>query len=170
MDQKLGRKITIGFSKGKGIKPFSKAIMWYECTDFSHVYIKINTKWNTQLIYHASGTQVNFMGIKYFEMNAVPVHEFEFDINEDDYNKLMEFCTLECGAPYSIKQVFGILVADFFKLKKNPFASKNRYVCSELVLRAFQSKFDVTNNFFDLAKTKDLYYLVKGLKNDISTL
>lgn len=170
MDQKLGRKIKIGFSRAKGFKPFSWLIMWYEKSDFSHVYIRLNTKWNTQLIYQASGAQVNFMGIKYFESVAQIVEEFELEISEDDYNTLMEFCTYECGAPYSLKQIFGMAIADIFKLKKNPFSSQNRYVCSELVLRAFSSRFKISNDFFDLAKPKDLYFLVKGLKNDIPTL
>ena len=170
MDQKLGRKITVGFSKAKGFKPFSWLIMWYGKTNFSHVYIKIDTRWNTKLIYQASGHMVNFMGSRYFDDINKVVEEFELNITENDYNKLMEFCTYESGAPYSFKQIIGMVIADIFKLKKNPFSSQNKYVCSELVLKAFNDRFKVQNDFFDLAKPRDIYYLVKGLKNDISTL
>jgi len=128
-------KVYIGFSKPKGkIFPiFSWLIRLFERTEYSHVFVRFLTKDIGDIIYQASGSQVNFMGGKYFIQKATVVDEFEFEVSESTRKKMFRWAIKESGAPYGIKQIFGIALVKIFRLKKNPFASDQKtWVCSEL--------------------------------------
>lgn len=137
------RKIIIGFSRPRGFfKPFSWGIRLIERTAYSHVFIKMHSEsLDVDLIYQASGTQVNFMGMEHFKNHAKILDEFEIDIDEDTYKKFMRWAVINAGAGYSLKQIFGILLIKIFRLKSNPFANGQcSWVCSELagfVLKSF---------------------------------
>lgn len=131
------RKMWVGFSKPKGwFKPFSWAIRLVEGTPYSHVYFRIYSESiGLDLIYQASGTQVNFMGITHFENQAICLAEFELpDVDGDDYKSFMREAVINAGAAYSTKQPLGIFLIKVFNLRKNPFRNgKAAWVCSELV-------------------------------------
>lgn len=137
------RKVILGFSKPKKVFPvFSWAIRLAEWTPYSHVFVRINSEHlGTTLIYQASGTQVNFMGLKHFEDAAHIIKEFEFEISDENYKELLCWAVREAGAPYGIKAVLGILLVKCFNLKRNPFSDKDKtWFCSELagkILRDF---------------------------------
>ena len=130
------RKIVIGFSRPKGwFKPFSWAIRLVEKTPYSHVYIRAHSDaLDVDLIYQASGAQVNFMGIQHFHDHAKTLYEFEFEISDEKYKQFMQWAIINSGADYSIKQPLGILLIKLFNLKRNPFDNgRCAWVCSELV-------------------------------------
>jgi hypothetical protein len=138
------RKIILGFSKPKNkfLPIFSWAIRLVEWTPYSHVFVRIKSEsLSTTLIYQASGTQVNFMGLKHFEDAAHIIKEFEFDISDAHYLEMLRWAVQEAGAPYGLKAVLGIFLVKCFNLKRNPFSDKNKtWFCSELagkVLRDF---------------------------------
>lgn len=126
------KNITIGFSRPKGnICPcFSWGIRLFQgWTPYSHVYVKIKSKsFDRELIYQASGTQVNFMGSKLFYERVHMFNEFKLQIKDEDYIEMMRFCIDNAGKPYSMMDIFAIL----FKNEKL-LDGREKFICSELV-------------------------------------
>lgn len=130
------KRFIIGFSRPRGFfKPYSWAIRAIERTPYSHVYLKTRSEsLGLDLIYQASGVQVNFMGLSNFLTHAEPLFEFEVEADDEAYKAFMKWAVTNAGAPYSAKQVLGILLIKLFNLKKNPLSNKrSAWVCSELV-------------------------------------
>jgi hypothetical protein len=145
-------KIIVGFSKpSKNIKfPIvSWAIRLIERTPYSHVYIRwYSDSLERDIVYQASGTMVNFVGMNVFSEHAEPVHEFEIECSKETIKKTKQFAIDKAGYPYGVKQIVGILfvkIASLFGKKiKNPFADGGRtYVCSELVAEILKEKFGI---------------------------
>lgn len=129
-------RIRVGFSKPRSwFAPFAWAIQAVEGTPYSHVYVSsYSAMASSELIYQASGTQVNFMGLRHFSRVAQVVKEFEFEISERQYREYLAWAIREAGAPYGVKAVLGIAVQRLFNLKKNPFSDRSKsWFCSELV-------------------------------------
>ena len=160
------RTIRIGFSKprGKVFPLFSWAIRLYERTAFSHVYVRWQTKYGFPLCYQASSTMINFMGPSAFDKHLAVVEEFSFDVPDDKWEEFMKFCLESVGKDYAIKGVFGVLIADFFRLKKNPFdRGENRQYCAELVTRLLSHLGMDLNVDADRVKLKQVHEFVRKL-------
>lgn len=146
------RRVVVGFSRPRGFfKPFSWAIRLVERTQFSHVYIRSRAEaLGVDLIYQASGLQVNFMGLSHFREKALSLYEFEAELSDESYRKFMRWAIENSGANYSTKQPLGILLIKLFNLGCNPFDNgRSAWVCSELV--GF-----VLSEFLDLKVDVDL--------------
>jgi len=130
------RKIVIGFSRPKGfLKPFSWAIRLVERTPYSHVYVRSHSEsLDVDLIYQASGVQVNFMGLEVFRAHALILSEFEVEVPDDKHKEFMRWAIVNAGTPYSMKQPLGILLIKLFNLERNPLQNgRTAWVCSEIV-------------------------------------
>jgi len=130
------RRLIIGFSRPKkGFKPFSWIIRLVEWTPYSHVYIRsYSVGLDVDLIYQASGAQVNFMGLEMFRSHATIIDEFEVEISDEQYRSFMRWAIINSGADYSIKQILGIALFKMFNLDRNPFKNGTKaWVCAELV-------------------------------------
>lgn len=154
-------KLTIGFSKPKNktFPIFSWLIRAIDRTEYSHVYLRwYSTTAQTWVTYEAAGHSVRFLSNKLFEKYVDPVMEFEIDISEECWPKVLRFCLDNSSIPYGVKQIAGIALAKLFKLKENPFKDNDdTMVCSELVGRVLESlgmKFDKS---LDLLDPKDIY-------------
>lgn len=162
-------RIIIGFSKSKKILPiFSWLIRLVEGTKYSHVYVKFPKKTlKTDLIYHASGLMVNFMGEKAFEDNHKTIEEFQIFISDDCYHNVLNYAAVNSGASYSVAQIFGIaairLFAVFGKVIKNPF-SNSGYVCTELVAEILKEINIKINKPVESIGLRDINNLVKSFK------
>ena len=97
-------KVSIGFSK-RNNNLISWMIRMIENSDYSHVYIRRNSKYG-EYIYQASGLQVNFTNIKTFLDHNEIVEEYEFELNDEQRDKLLIFCIKNCGKPYNLKDLF----------------------------------------------------------------
>lgn len=156
------RNISIGFSKPthKFFPIFSWAIRFFDGTEFSHVYVRQSTHYNIDLIYQASGMQVNFINGNLFLEKEKVIKEFPFQITDEAYDKYMKFALTNVGKPYGVLQVFGILACLIFKLNKNPFPNGNAdFVCSELVADILYEvgKFKYDRELFDRIKPKEIW-------------
>lgn len=157
------KKLRIGFSKPKDklLPVFSWAIRLYEGTPYSHVYIRWQTKWNTWLCYHAASLMIHFLGESSFARHLTIVEEFEFEVSEEKFDKLMAFCTKYVGEDYALKDVFMIPLNDLGV--KYSTDGANKQYCAELVMRAFgelEGK-ELTRDV-DRVKLKYVYEFVKG--------
>jgi hypothetical protein len=163
------QKIKIGFSKPNKTKKFPiyswlirLAQGW---SDFSHVYTEIEIK-EGAAIFQASGISVNQESKKKFLTHAEIVVDFEFEISEESFEKLKQFFFDRLGLPYSIKQVFGMLLFHL-GIKTKIFMDRDlAYVCSELVAESMEKfvgfKFSKP---LDLIEPIDIYNKIIELKN-----
>ena len=60
------------------------------------------------------------------------VEEFEIEVSDEAYDRLMYRAIQLVGKPYGVRQIIGIVISQIFNLKKNPFVTKkDTYICSE---------------------------------------
>lgn len=133
------KTVIIGFSKDRRkFAIFSRLIQWVQSTPFSHVYTKVF--WpsaNEDIVYQASGTQVNAKAYSYFIQGEEVVAEFTFVVQEETWQRIAKFMVANINKPYSIKEVAGLALRILgFKLGldvPNPFHDgPASFVCSEL--------------------------------------
>ena len=120
------KKIIIGFSRPIKWKPYAKAIMWVDGTNFDHLYLKFEPCDNMSLIYQASGNRTNFMGSQFFLKNNISVEEYQLIVTNQIHDDMLDLMQKREGLKYAIKQVIGKGIAaiwnKIFKRKiKNPF-------------------------------------------------
>jgi len=159
-------KIKIGFSKPKSLfKPFAWLIRLIEWTPYSHVYVRsFSSLAGCDLIYQASGTQLNFMGLKHFEDNAVIIREFDFDIEDDNYRKYLGWAIRESGAPYGLLSAIGIGIQKILGLNKNPLSDRDAtWFCSELAAKVLSDFVEIVGSplDFETAGPKDIFNFCK---------
>lgn len=130
------KTINLGFSRP--VKPtlFSKAIMWVDKTQYDHVF----TKWNfdqidRDLIYQASKMAVNFETNVTFPTHSLTVEEYELQISDEAFKKVLQFCFDNSNKDYGIKEILGFAWVKLNKLVNrvvnNPFPSNgSTWVCS----------------------------------------
>src|SRR5690349_251313 len=104
------KTIAIGFSRPKKFNILSWLIMKVQRTEYSHVYVRFHSdSLDRDLIYQASGLQVNFVGGTLFKDHHLTVKEFSLSVTDETYKNTLQFAVDKAGMPYSIKQLFGIL-------------------------------------------------------------
>lgn len=156
------KNIIVGFSSStKKFSPFSKLIRLWEGTDFSHVYFQFETsRNNVTIIYQASSTMLNYMSKEVFLQHNKVVSEFNLELSNEHYSELMLQCMKSAGLGYSIKQILGLAIAQVFRLKRNPFSDKEKYVCSEWVAEQLELCGFKFSKKLDLVTPKDIYELL----------
>lgn len=138
------KTIIIGFSRP--IKPslFAKAIMWSDKTNYDHAYIRWN--WpdaGRDVIFQASSLAVNYESNSTFADHAIPVEEYELQVDDATYSKLMQFCIDNSNKPYGILEILGFVYVKVLKMiglkVNNPFPSDgSSFVCSQLAATCLQ--------------------------------
>lgn len=159
-------KLTIGFSKAKGIKPLSWLIRCILREEFSHVYILVENSY-TQLneVYQASKGQVNTLLYSSFLNTNEVVREFHLTMEQDKKKSLIIWLKNQLGKDYSLLYLVLVglkcLKIPFFKVKKD---GESAYICSELAYRVLKSNAildgKVINCNEDLISPKDMYQLM----------
>lgn len=167
-------KVIVGFSKPNKWKPFAWLIQTAFNTDYDHVYIKTySSKYERHLIYQASGTKVNFIGVDMFTSENVIVAEFEIEISDENKKAMMQFAIDNAGKAYSLKEVLGLAIVRLAELcgktVKNPFREGTQaYVCSELISYILQqyAGVKIPKDYEDMTP-KDLYEVIASLGNKV---
>ncbi len=153
------RKIILGFSRP--IKPtlFSRAIMWSDNTNYSHVYVKWEwTRIERYVIYQASKLAVNFESNITFDTHAITVKEYEIELCDDTEKEIMQWCMDNSNKPYSWLSILGFVYSKacekFLKLKvHNPFPTHgSSFVCSKVAanILAISKKVEISSSFDDI--------------------
>lgn len=158
------RIIIVGFSHStKAFSPFSKVIQLWDHTNYSHVYFQFESqKYDVTMIYQSSSTMLNYMSKDVFLMNNEIRKEFPIQVTDEQYSVLMTDCMKSAGLPYAVLQILGIVIADIFKLKKNPFPNAKEYFCSEWVAEELEKLGYKFNKELDLVKPIDVYEVLDG--------
>jgi len=160
------KTLIIGFSIGHTV--VSKAIKVLDRSRFSHVYIKWHSdSIDRDIIYQASGTMVNFMGVTEFRKHSTPVEEIKLTVTDDQFRRCLQFCIDNAGVPYGLKQLIGmgyVRVLRLFGVKmKNPLRDgRATYVCSELISSLLADAVDIKVPLdTEIAGPNDLYKFLK---------
>lgn len=136
--------IAVGFSRHKGFAPLSWLIMKCEGTNFSHAYIRVRSEsLDRNLIYHATGSGVYFIGEPAFEEHVTVAEEYELKVTDQTRKELLQWAVDTSGKPYGKMQLIGLGLKRLVKLVgisiKNPFGTGNKaYICTELVASALK--------------------------------
>jgi hypothetical protein len=159
-------RIVIGFSRAKGFKLFSKFVMLFEKTNYSHVFIKVyNSEFGDYDIYQASKGMVNHvLETSFLEKNIV-VQEFAVNVPEVDKLSAVNFLRTRLGKPYSFLSLAIIFLRRFGISLRSFSDGEKAYICSELaalLLNNFVLKNLKCN--LDLVTPKQLHYILQNLK------
>lgn len=126
--------ITIGFScpKNRVLPIGSWLIRLYEKTPYSHVYVRFYSESiNRTLIYEAVGGGVRFVSLAKWEDHAQEVASYTLEVKKCNAVSLLQYCVDHAGVEYGFMQNIGIVIADIFNLKRNPFRKGKN--CSEAI-------------------------------------
>jgi len=145
----LVRKIIIGFSTPKKFKLGSALIRLFENSDYSHIYIKMESSPKSSLpfakVFQASHGNVNAVAYDVFKESNHIFYEYEIDIEDEKYYEIATWLWYQLGKPYGFSQLLGI--AFKVKLSNN---REDRFICSELagmILKTFLN--------YDISKSLD---------------
>lgn len=162
------RTVYIGFSRPRNkLAVLSYLIRLIEGTKYSHTFLEFRlNNLEEDIIYHASGMSVNAYSKAYFQDKTVIIHKFELSLSEEMHTKLLKNCVSKLGAPYSFKQLLGILIYKVTGNSKIILDGRKAYVCSELIAELLTEIFG--NDFdkdLDVVTPKDIYELLKEKYN-----
>lgn len=142
------RKIVVGASKPSSFKIGAALIMWWEKTEASHVYVRLNV-YDFRMVFQATGAGTQLINIDLFSMRNIPVYEKEIEVTDDQYRDLVKFINEKLGTKYSFVHLVGLFYKRliqyvFNKIIKNPWSDGSKSeVCVEALAR-----------FIDIAKIK----------------
>lgn len=153
------KTIAIGFSRPKKFMILSWLIRKIQRTEYSHVYIKFQSdKYKRNLVYQASGLQVNFVGEEVFKDHCEIVKECSIQVSDEIYTKMMTFAIDRAGYPYSIEQLFNIVIYMITGKARTFSDGRSGYVCSELVGEMLRTILGVLiKKDLDIVTPKDIY-------------
>ena len=157
------KTIIIGFSTPKKFKLLSWLICKIQKTEYSHVYLQYHSdSLDRDIIYQASGLQVNFVGKNLFDQDHVTIAEFTLEVPDDIYTRSLQTAVDKAGFPYSIKQLFSL--ASYLLFRKSLFEDgRSGYVCSELVGEMLQNEFGIkVSDDLDIVTPKDIFNILMG--------
>jgi hypothetical protein len=152
------KTIKIGFSKSKKFLAIgSWVIREYMDTSYSHTYLVFTEE---DLIYEAVGTGTRFISTPEWENHAVEVKSYRILISDQSYLELKNYCESRVNVKYGFWQNLGIVIAEIFKLKKNPFNSGLN--CSESVGRILIKEGYVISKNVNLLTPEDIYKVLES--------
>lgn len=139
------KTLYIGFSKPKSkFKIMSHVIRFIENSLYSHVYFSWHSdKYNCDMMYEATGHGVNFCNGDIFNKKATTVSLYKLELNDNEFDKLIQYFILNCGKEYAQSQLIGLgikMLCSHFKVKFTNFIRNgdDRFICLEIVGRALQ--------------------------------
>lgn len=127
-------KIIFGFSRPKKERILSKIIRSVEKRPFSHSYVRFNDPTGLDVIFQASGLAVNLCSIENFLQIETIVEEYEIEIDDSKIQSTWEHVVNQLGTPYSILQLFWILINKILGLEIS-HNNGNAVICSETSAR-----------------------------------
>ena len=148
-----------------GFKPLSSLIRVIQGTPYSHVRLHWVNSSGVPLVYEASRSSVSFQGPLAQKNHPVDIlDDYSFELDRQQYRKLVEVCMTYAGIDYGKLQLVGIGIRDLLNLEDNPFADgNNSLICSELVGRVLLEvlHMDICDDF-DTIGPKELHKFLRG--------
>lgn len=163
----MSRTVYIEFTRStKKFAPFSWLIMAVQRTPYSHVRLRWTNTTGRNVIYEASGSHVRFIGtLAQKSLKTKTVDTFTFEVDKEQYRKLVDICMYYADVKYSLSQVIKIGLLSFGICKRS-LTNDGEYaqVCSELVARVVKSVLGLKLNLDpDTAGPKELHEELKRI-------
>lgn len=138
----MSKRIYIGLSVPKKENIFSRIIKFVLKTNYSHTYVRWETKWGFDSVYEASGTSVKFVGGDIWHSKNKVLKEWPLDLDDDKYySKFLPYILSISGLNYDFFQILGILFY-LYCPKIKPKKDKSKMVCSEVIYYILTEIFD----------------------------
>lgn len=130
--------IIIGFSRAKSPwKIGSKIIAESEKRDYSHAYIRFNSKTTgISIVYQASLGMVNAYNYDLFKEHNVVVEEYI--VSTDKHTEILTFLQTNLGKPYSKIQILTLSLKKLLGFEVKYKNNDSEFICSELALKIIQ--------------------------------
>jgi hypothetical protein len=130
-------KIVVGFSRAKSIFKFgSTAIQLAEKRNYGHAYVSFNCPVSDEsLIAQASHGAVNMMNRAIFSADNIIVKEYELEIQDEDFKKVMTFVCKNLGKPYATSQIILIAIKKVLRFEVPRYNKDKYYICSEFAAK-----------------------------------
>lgn len=154
--------ITIGFSRPKGrLFPFgSWLIRAHQRTPYSHCYLRFYSEsLNRTLVYEAVGGGVRFISKDLWDEKAEEIASFTLTVKRCNSTTLLQYCVDHAGYKYRHLQNIGLLLANVFGWKSNPWRKGKN--CSEAIANVLELEGYKFMKSHDLVSPKDVYELLK---------
>jgi uncharacterized protein YycO len=136
-------KLVVGFSTSRKFSILPWLIRRVEGTKFSHVYIKWYSEYFKRwIIYQAEVGGVQFMSSEMFDKDNITLDEFEYEMSEEQNQKIVQFAMDNCGIPYGYKSVVGFLLQKLGIKIPGLFDDTKSYICSELAATILREDFE----------------------------
>jgi len=159
------REVYIEFTRPKKtFKPLSWAIRAIEGTEYSHVRLRFTKKSGINMVYEASGVDVNFRGpLALEEKPTEVVHSYKLDITPEQFSKMVDLCVYHAAVNYGYIQLVGILLVRVLGLVKNPLSQgRKSQVCSEVVGRFLQEILNIGHDLnLDTAGPREIQRVIE---------
>lgn len=157
-------KIQIVFTKPRTFLPiFSYAIRAYQRSEYSHVAIILTDKRGREFVYEAVGSGIRFVAKKVWLEKVSIVSMFTLKVSPYEYRVLMDYCIENAGLEYGFMQNIGVVIANIFNMKSNPF--KKGKNCSEVLAEILIRLGYKISKPLDLVTPKDIFILLEESKN-----
>lgn len=159
--------VYIGFSAPRKFKIGAAAIKLWQRSNFSHTYVRFESKSMPSVVFHASKGMVHFREFDLFQMENEIIYEFKIPV------KSRKRCIVDCisraGDEYGYSELAKIIAYDIahtfgFELD---MANSEGYICSELVGNILYNHAGLTfNKPYFLLTPNDIFLKVSQLTFD----
>jgi hypothetical protein len=120
-------KVSIGFSRPKSWKPFAKAIMLVEGTNYSHVFVTWRcTNIKRRKVFEAIGSGIRILSNVVFKQKAEIVELYHFYVSDEVLFEIEQAAHDMSGRPYGYKAILGLTIMRAFNLFNRVFGIKGR--------------------------------------------
>jgi len=143
-------------------------------TKYSHVYLKYKADWADRDVYfQASHTSVNFMNSVHFLGEEIVIQEFEFQVSDEKFSRMQNFCLDNSAKPYGILCIFGfaykiVLNRLGFKVHNPIRNAAQTPVCSQLIAELLVDLDVPLSMDIEDITPLDLFPIIKALPTDLS--
>jgi len=130
-------RLIVGASKPKHWKLGAAAIMWWENTNASHCYTRIDVLPNVSVVFQAVGSGTEFCSTEYFLSRNKPVYEKEVLLSPEVFQKVLTKQVSSLKNKYSVLHLVGLFYKRLIQyslniIVKNPFKDQGKSaVCVE---------------------------------------
>lgn len=154
-------KLVVGFSTSRKFKLLTYLIRLVEKTKFSHVYIKwYSDYFKRWIIYQAEVGGVQFMSSEMFDQDNVTLSEFEYEMSDDQHQKVVQFAMDNCGRPYGYSSVLGFFLQSLGIKIPRLFDNTKSFICSELAATILKEEFEQVDLDPNIVSPKILYSIL----------
>lgn len=154
------KTVSIGFSAPRKTKIGAEIIKLYMGTSYSHVYLKVSSKWSyNDIIIQASHGKVHCVSNAKFSADNQIIAEFRYALSDEAFKKLYSYCIDNLQANYGYFGLIKLALRPFLRTKGD---GERSFHCSEFALRALPVQLNVDP---DYATPKHLYNYLQYAKD-----